>query len=190
MRSFINAVTEATAYHGTNADFDEFSLDHVGSGSGLQTFGWGVYLSSLKAVASTYRKRGTGRVLEVEMPPPDDLMLWDERLSVQHNTSKALSDHGYPEIRQKMIDAEKISFSSTNWLSNTGEDVYVTLCEYFISMERGDTDRHIYKKKASLWLLKAGVQGIIYTVIPGDWAGIQNYVIFDPRRVKIVNILK
>lgn len=43
-------------YHGTHADFDAFSHDHVGEGEGNQAFGWGTYVSESEGVGRYYAK--------------------------------------------------------------------------------------------------------------------------------------
>jgi hypothetical protein len=46
---------EETAYHGTPHDFDQFSLDAIGTGEGAQAFGWGLYFAGRRAVSEWYR---------------------------------------------------------------------------------------------------------------------------------------
>lgn len=48
-----------TAYHGTAYAFDKFTLDHVGSGEGVQAHGWGLYFSLDRQIAEGYRSRVT-----------------------------------------------------------------------------------------------------------------------------------
>lgn len=48
------------AYHGSPHKFDKFSLAHMGSGEGVQAYGWGLYFAGNKAVAEYYRKTLTG----------------------------------------------------------------------------------------------------------------------------------
>lgn len=43
-------------YHGSHADFDAFSHDHVGEGEGNQAFGWGSYVSESESVGRYYAK--------------------------------------------------------------------------------------------------------------------------------------
>ncbi len=45
-----------TAYHGTPHDFDKFKLQHIGSGEGAQSYGWGLYFAGEKSVAEYYRR--------------------------------------------------------------------------------------------------------------------------------------
>ena len=51
------------AWHGTPHIFDQFTLDHIGSGEGAQAHGWGLYFALSRAVAEGYRKRLSGEVL-------------------------------------------------------------------------------------------------------------------------------
>lgn len=43
------------AYHGTPHKFDQFSLDAIGTGEGVQAFGWGLYFAGRREVAEFYR---------------------------------------------------------------------------------------------------------------------------------------
>lgn len=44
------------AYHGSPHRFDKFSLGHIGTGQGAQTYGWGLYFSGNKKISESYRK--------------------------------------------------------------------------------------------------------------------------------------
>lgn len=48
------------AYHGSPYDFDEFKLQHIGSGEGAAAYGWGLYFSSKKEVAEWYIGKKVG----------------------------------------------------------------------------------------------------------------------------------
>lgn len=48
---------DQTAYHGTPHEFDEFSLDAIGTGEGAQAHGWGLYFAQNIDVSEGYRKR-------------------------------------------------------------------------------------------------------------------------------------
>lgn len=54
-----NGVFYQAAYHGTAYTFDKFTLDHVGSGEGVQAHGWGLYFSLDRQIAEGYRSRVT-----------------------------------------------------------------------------------------------------------------------------------
>ena len=45
-----------SVFHGTPHEFEEFKLDHIGRGEGAMAYGWGLYFTSLRAVAEYYRK--------------------------------------------------------------------------------------------------------------------------------------
>ena len=44
-----------TAYHGSPHDFDQFSLDKIGTGEGAQAYGHGLYFAENEGVAKQYR---------------------------------------------------------------------------------------------------------------------------------------
>lgn len=46
-----------TAYHGTPHSVERFSTDHIGSGEGNQSYGWGLYFAGSKDVADWYRQK-------------------------------------------------------------------------------------------------------------------------------------
>lgn len=43
------------AYHGSPHDHNQFSTDHIGTGEGVQAYGWGLYFAGKKEVAEHYR---------------------------------------------------------------------------------------------------------------------------------------
>lgn len=55
---------ENKIYHGTDKDFDQFKTEKIGSGSGAQTEGWGIYFSGSKKNADRFG----GNVKEIVMP--------------------------------------------------------------------------------------------------------------------------
>jgi hypothetical protein len=44
------------AHHGTPHKVDKFSLDKIGTGEGVQAYGWGLYFAESDEVAKTYAK--------------------------------------------------------------------------------------------------------------------------------------
>jgi hypothetical protein len=44
-------------FHGSPHDFDKFSLKHIGTGEGAQTYGWGLYFAEAPDVAAGYYDR-------------------------------------------------------------------------------------------------------------------------------------
>jgi len=49
------SILNQPAYHGTPHLFDTFSTEKIGTGEGAQAYGWGLYFSSSKDVATWYR---------------------------------------------------------------------------------------------------------------------------------------
>jgi predicted ABC-type ATPase len=45
-----------SAFHGTPHDVDKFTTDKIGTGEGLQAYGWGLYFADSKEVAEDYRQ--------------------------------------------------------------------------------------------------------------------------------------
>lgn len=53
------------AFHGSGADFDQFSLEKIGTGEGAQAYGYGLYFTDSEDIANFYRQTvggGTGIV--------------------------------------------------------------------------------------------------------------------------------
>jgi hypothetical protein len=185
---------EATAYHGSNHHFEEFSSDHIGSGKGYQTFGWGIYLTKQKQIAQRYRKRGTGAVYVVDMPDPNEMLDWNKSFSQQSlQVQQALLKIDYPDIRQRMVDDEQVSGYTDPYTTDTGEDIYGIVSTSVMSPieTQWSPQTHLEdKKKASIMLFRAGIMGIKYHDVESGNAQYDNYVIFDPRRITIKKKMK
>ena len=61
-------INETIAYHGSKANFEEFNIAYIGSGTGAQEFGEGIYLTFDKETAYSYG----GTVYTVEIPDIND----------------------------------------------------------------------------------------------------------------------
>ena len=187
---------EETAFHGSNNDFQEFSVDHIGSGQGRSTFGWGIYVTKHKPIARRYRKSG-GKIYHVDIPDDSEFLSWELPLSQQPpRVQAALKKLGYEKIRQKMIDDEMVAGYQTGKTdTDTGENIHGIIVSALLSKpEPGNffANYQADQKKASMKMLKAGIAGIKHldpdTGSPRN--GQYNYVIFDPRRIKIVKTTK
>ena len=42
------------AFHGSPHSFDKFSTNYIGTGEGVQAFGWGLYFTDLESIARNY----------------------------------------------------------------------------------------------------------------------------------------
>lgn len=80
-------------YHGTDKDFDQFKTEKIGSGSGSQTEGWGIYFSDSKKNADRFGKN----LKEIVMPEYFDgrFLNYDLKFSEQPDHIKKI----FPEYR-------------------------------------------------------------------------------------------
>ena len=108
---------EQTVYHGTPHEFDKFSTEHIGTGEGAQSFGWGLYFAGRKGIAEHYRDKLTAiapaaRVLidgRPALPGIEDdtaraLLLNPDTLNKKINNAKQDLAH-----IQEIVDHYKIS---------------------------------------------------------------------------------
>jgi hypothetical protein len=51
------------AYHGTPHDFDKFTTEKMGTGEGVQAYGWGLYFAGKKGIAEWYRDLLSKRII-------------------------------------------------------------------------------------------------------------------------------
>lgn len=54
----VNGLLYQKAYHGSPHSFDRFSTDHIGTGEGSQSFGWGIYVTDSGTIARGYAELG------------------------------------------------------------------------------------------------------------------------------------
>lgn len=190
---------EMVAYHGTGPDenFDQFDLGFVKQGTGQMTYGSGVYVSKLKDAAKQYavlfgKNPNNLQILTVEIPDDDGsrrYIDWNKPLgggrflseaelaatAVVHDVVEEMrktdSDGVYQNIQNKQILRD---FGLDNLHELTGEDFYNHLSMFF-----GNDD-----EKTSQFLASHGYYGI---KIYDSKNQFYNYVVFDPRNVKIID---
>jgi hypothetical protein len=184
-------LSETQAYHGSNHHFEEFSADHIGTGKGYQTFGWGIYLSKEKNIAKRYRKRGVGKIYVVDMPDPNDMLDWNKTFSQQSShVQQCLLKFHYIEMRDEMIEKEMVTgYDKTDYRTDKGEDIYGLISSYFITINPHESFEE-YRKKTSIFLSKIGIPGIKFFDVESFRNTLENYVIFDPHRITIKKTLK
>jgi len=90
MRRLMLLVESPEAYHGTPHDVDRFSTDHIGSGEGVQAFGWGLYFSGEEVVAAHYRDNLTFDSDE-ENPVPERVLKIDGKVVSMKTPSNQLT---------------------------------------------------------------------------------------------------
>lgn len=157
-KSFSPAFNQA-AYHGTAYTFDKFTLDHVGSGEGVQAHGWGLYFSLERQIAEGYRSRVTSyRSVEGEVGRVFSGM----DVTTREGMAKALSSAGdklSPATRE-LLDA----LQEANWLGheNPMDAVQASLVA---QIGKGNQTERVKTAAAAI----RSDEGKVYTVeIPDD----------------------
>lgn len=161
-----------TAFHGSPHKFEKFDLGSVGTGTGIQAHGWGLYFAFSKNTAKRYRDKlkgrrdtytGEGSLVEVEIPGNDVLL--DEDKSIEKQP---------PKVREIIkAELERIGGSA-----NSGKSFYK---ELMFEMKRRGAENPA--RAASEHLNKLGIKGIKYVgMVDGE-----SYVIFDDQAIKIIN---
>ena len=161
-----------TAFHGSPHKFEKFDLGSVGTGTGMQAHGWGLYFAFSKNTAKRYRDRlkgrrdtytGEGSLVEVEIPENDVLL--DENKSIEKQP---------PKVREIIkAELERIGGSA-----NSGRSFYK---ELMFEMKRRGAENPA--RAASEHLNKLGIKGIKYDGMEDG----ESYVIFDDQAIKIIN---
>ncbi len=147
------------AYHGTAYKFDKFTLDHVGSGEGVQAHGWGLYFSLERQIAEGYRNRVTSyRSVEGEVGRVFSGM----DVTTREGMAQALSSAGdklSPATRE-LLDA----LQEANWIGheNPMDAVQASLVA---QIGKGNQTERVKTAAAAI----RSDEGKVYTVeIPDD----------------------
>jgi hypothetical protein len=174
-------VAEPTAFHGSPYDFNEFSMDKMGTGDGSQSMGWGMYFSSDKRDAVLYSQMkgkgssGAGVVYTVNLDVVEDFLLeadipFKDQGEVMQNALEGTDVYKEQGLKKRGKDGNRYK---------SPEDL--TGWEYYVAMRKDfPSDEAISK-----YLLSKGVKGLSYGE-PGI-IGTVYYVIFDLSLVKIVS---
>ena len=113
-----------TAYHGSPHDFDQFSLDHIGSGEGAQAYGHGLYFAGRREVAEHYKSALTSRKLgtmdwsKVKLPPN----LTPDEYTELNVLNKKIRDTAKPGPQPQLTESESAQWRSLMDKSRAFED--------------------------------------------------------------------
>lgn len=169
------SIDNVLAYHGSNADFDDFDLAFVNTGSKAQDYGYGIYLFLADNNVGTYGKNK----YTVEIPAKKTLYLYADKVLSPKFINNAIykiykyiletQPEAYPDKTSKMdlIYDLKISFEGCDGLS-----LYGTLESYLGSDK--EVSQFIYK-----YLKKIGLKYMINDEYPC-------VVMFNPKDIKII----
>lgn len=180
-------VFNQTAWHGSQNQFDRFSTEHIGEGTGRATHGWGLYFTSDKKVAEGYRDMTgpDGKVYKAEVP--DNNVLLDANESYAEQPS---------EVREALARLYKDEYDTEpppdHW---TGREIYQDIIlreegysdpesipdDYMLDMEFDDLAGN--SRLASEKLNSIGVKGVKFLGDDDD----TGFVVFDDLAIKILD---
>jgi hypothetical protein len=169
-----------TAYHGTPYTINEgFDISKVGTSAKSSNFGHGIYFAESPDVAGMYMaNRSTisspteGNLYKVDIPDKliPKMLNWYEEV---------------PENLRKKLSTKAMEQFGSGISPTTGEKLYK---EIAFSLKQAGSKTP--EADASKWLLEQGVPGIKYEnmqMVKGQGVGTNNYVMFDPTQVKILD---
>jgi hypothetical protein len=98
-------------FQGTPHDFDKYSTEYIGTGEGLQAFGWGLYFTSIKDIAKTYAKNDLLIAKEIRSKSDKPYHLW-MYLNIPYNVVDKLE---YLKISLKELEKLKNDNKKHTW---------------------------------------------------------------------------
>ena len=166
-------------YHGSPHEFDKFDLNKVGTGDGLNKFGFGLYFSDSYQAAAFYARelsignmRAKGfNMYTVKLFVLDDYIGWDDNVdsNLISEVANRLINKGHTDnVEQMLQETEEQPWTLRNlyeWLEAILDD----------------------KKEVTRLLNLCGVNGII---TPDAFHGGNIYVAFSDDMVKIIDVKK
>ena len=182
-------------YHGTLHKFLKFETKNIGTGEGNQSFGYGLYFTSIKPIAEFYAKKlsdDIGGYLYVVNVIKKNFIDWYNPIDddIKNMIIDKLNTMGIYElpIKRLLIDNNietiyKDIETAVNFYQN-GKFLYENLSIIFNS-----------EKIASNFLLSVGIDGIKYTEstlskkFKNNFNG-YNYVIFNEDNITIEDIIE
>ena len=168
------AIDEVTAYHYSNADFNDFDLGFVNTGNKMQAWGYGIYVSLSDEGAKSYGKNQ----YVVEIPSDNKLYLnnWKYLSPSYINKVKTAlfnymikngEDESWVGVEKELMDDLNMAFQDM-----TGSELYGTISSYLGGDKHASDFCYNILKKIGL---KFKVKDIT------------NAVMFNPKDIKIVN---
>jgi hypothetical protein len=169
-----------TAYHGTpNVIKEGFDIAKAGTTAKANNFGHGIYFAESPDVAGMYMAARNkisgpteGNLYKVDIPDAliPKMLNWYEEV---------------PENVRKKISAKAMEQFGSGISPTTGEKLYK---EIAFSLKQAGSKTP--EADASKWLLEQGIPGIKYEnmqMVKGQGTGTNNYVMFDPTQVKMLD---
>lgn len=169
-RDTAGPTTTLRAYHGSGQQFEEFKLSRGVDVN--QAFGHGVYFTNNEKIAESYKRMGeraggSGTMYAVDIKAtPDEMLIWEKPLSEQ------------PAVVQDFV---RKNLAGAALSEDTGRGIYYAV--------KGGASQKTWPK-VSAAMREFGIKGVQYEAprLPSDpERASSNFVIFDPRDVKIVS---
>ena len=187
IEEFMNENNKQIFYHGSPYKFNKFTTSKIGSGSGRQMDGWGIYLTNSKNVAKIYGKY----IYEITLLNESELNFIDFGKPVEKDVVFRIIEDVY-NYYNKDFDINKLnlyynSIKDASLPKVNFNDFELITFDYLgflfyetLSRVLGDD------KKASTLLLRNGISGIKRNISNTINPRI-DYVIFDENILNIEN---
>lgn len=91
----IGKAFDQAAWHGSPHEFDQFTLDHMGTGEGAQAYGWGLYFAGNKAVAKYYHE------MLADVAPIEEFSMGSVKIFNKGEAVNYSSNTGLPNAAEK-----------------------------------------------------------------------------------------
>lgn len=172
------------AWHGSKQRFQRFSLDFIGTGTGAQMYGWGLYFSGSRETGQAYYDRftelwkNTAQLYGVDIPDPAvaRMLLWDRPMSEQPENVKM----AYEALKQDLT----IDKDLRELLSNKPDMLGLTL---YRTLQQNDAFKGDGRRQASLLLAEYGIPGTKYFGDHDTGNDPYNYVLWDEAVINEMN---
>lgn len=100
--TFTVSKSQVDAWHGSPHDFDKFTTEKIGTGEGLQAFGWGLYFTDLKNIAETYADKLTKTKVSV-----DGEIISESKDLAMFKAAYDIANLGYKRALERNIELQK-----------------------------------------------------------------------------------
>ena len=108
-------------FHGTPHEFSNFSLDYIGTGEGVQAFGYGVYLAESEGIARGYQSKLAGVDINVGGQSLDDLIE-----QTNSELARDLFEDLRKQVKRELIDYPGATFDGADFLRVWLDDMRAT----------------------------------------------------------------
>lgn len=190
------------AWHGSPYLFDAFDMNHIGSGEGAQSQGYGIYVSRYKNTASFYyesfkKTRGEAHIYKVDIPSTKEMIVSRRSLRSQTPFVKHAIQSAYEDLTKEQRSRYDNAFGASRDVQDPDIDIYACFAWALgdgIRKEVTEEEALLRFVKrlprpidgdpqaASLYLKEHGIKGLAYKTYRDGWS----YVVFDDEAIRIL----